>query len=52
MRISEALQLQLADWEPTIRHTYWYLTAVPELLALGSARGAKALAGQKGVAHE
>jgi site-specific recombinase XerD len=35
-----------------IRHTYWYLTAVPELLALGSARWAKALAGQKGVTHE
>jgi integrase len=35
-----------------IRHTYWYLTAVPELLALGSARWAKALANQKGVAHE
>jgi len=35
-----------------IRHTYWYLTAVPELLALGSSRWAKALANQKGVAHE
>jgi integrase/recombinase XerD len=35
-----------------IRHTYWYLTAVPELLALGSARWAKALADQKGGAHE
>jgi len=35
-----------------IRHTYWYLTAVPELLALGSARWAKALAGQKGAARE
>ena len=35
-----------------IRHTYWYLTAVPELLVLGSARWAKALAGQKGAAHE
>lgn len=35
-----------------IRHTYWYLTAVPELLALGSTRWARALAGQKGVAHE
>ncbi len=35
-----------------IRHTYWYLTAVPELLALGSARWAKALTSQKGLAHE
>jgi len=35
-----------------IRHTYWYLTAVPELLALGSARWAKALAPQKGAAHD
>ena len=34
-----------------IRHTYWYLSAVPELLALGSARWAKALASQKGSAH-
>ena len=35
-----------------IRHTYWYLSAVPELLALGSARWAKALGSQKGAAHE
>jgi len=35
-----------------IRHTYWYLTAVPELLALGSARWAKALDSHKGAAHE
>jgi hypothetical protein len=35
-----------------IRHTYWYLTAVPELLALGSARWAKALDVQPGAAHE
>jgi len=35
-----------------IRHTYWYLTAVPELLALGSARGAKAFAPQEGAAHD
>jgi integrase/recombinase XerD len=35
-----------------IRHTYWYLTAVPELLSLGSARWAKALKAQKGAAHE
>ena len=35
-----------------IRHTYWYLSAVPELLALGSARWAKALAPRKGAAHE
>jgi integrase len=35
-----------------IRHAYWYLTAVPELLALGSARWAKALDSQKGAAHE
>jgi integrase/recombinase XerD len=34
-----------------IRHTYWYLSAVPELLALGSARWAKALASQKGAIH-
>ena len=35
-----------------IRHTYWYLSAVPELLALGSARWAKALDSRKGGAHE
>lgn len=35
-----------------IRHTYWYLTAIPELLVLGSARWAKALASQKGPAHD
>jgi integrase len=35
-----------------IRHTYWYLSAVPELLDLGSARWAKALAPQEGAAHE
>ena len=35
-----------------IRHTYWYLTAVPELLALGSARWASALAAQKGATHD
>jgi integrase len=35
-----------------IRHTYWYLTAVPELLALGSARLAQALTPQKGAARE
>lgn len=35
-----------------IRHTYWYLTAMPELLRLGSARWAKALKAQKGAAHE
>ncbi|MBI4334228.1 MAG: tyrosine-type recombinase/integrase [Chloroflexi bacterium] len=35
-----------------IRHTYWYLTAVPELLALGSARWAKALAPQQGASDE
>lgn len=35
-----------------IRHTYWYLTAVPELLALGSARLAQALAAGKGAPHE
>jgi len=38
-----------------IRHTYWYLTAVPELIALGSARWAKAQAsrkGQQGARHE
>jgi site-specific recombinase XerD len=34
-----------------IRHTYWYLTAVPELLALGSARWAK-LDSHEGAAHE
>ncbi len=35
-----------------IRHTYWYLTAVPELLALASARWASTLNSQKGAAHE
>jgi len=35
-----------------IRHTYWYLSAVPQLLALGSARWAQALQPQKGAAHE
>jgi integrase len=28
-----------------LRHTYWYLSAVPELLALGSARWAAFLEG-------
>jgi integrase/recombinase XerD len=35
-----------------IRHTYWYLTAVPELLALASARRAPERARQKGGPHE
>lgn len=35
-----------------IRHTYWYLTAIPELLALGSARWASALCAPKGAAHD
>ena len=38
-----------------IRHTYWYLTAVPELIALGIVRWAKAQASrksQKGARHE
>jgi integrase len=35
-----------------IRHTYWYLTAVPELLALGSGRWAKALDIPPGATHE
>lgn len=34
-----------------IRHTYWYLTAVPELLAMGTARWAKALANPKGAIY-
>ena len=35
-----------------IRDTYWYLTAIPELIAVSSARLAKALATEKGAAHE
>jgi len=35
-----------------IRHTYWYLSAVPELLALASARWDQTLAPRKGAAHE
>jgi len=35
-----------------IRHTYWYLTAVPELLSLGSERWAKALQAQQGASRE
>jgi len=35
-----------------IRHTYWYVTAVPELLNLGSERWVKALKAQKGAARE
>jgi integrase len=35
-----------------IRHTYWYLTAVPELLALASERRTKTTAPQKGARHE
>jgi integrase/recombinase XerD len=35
-----------------IRHTYWYLTAVPELLRLGSERWAKALKPQQGASRE
>jgi len=34
-----------------IRHTYWYLTAIPELLALGTARWASALSTPKGAAY-
>ena len=34
-----------------IRHTYWYLTAVPELLALGSARWTLALNAGKGASR-
>jgi integrase/recombinase XerD len=36
----------------SIRHTYWYLSAVPELLALASARWDKASTTRKGVPHE
>jgi len=35
-----------------IRHTYWYLSAVPELLVLGSARWAQTLSPQKGTTHD
>lgn len=35
-----------------IRHTYWYLSAVPELLALASARWDKALTARKGASRE
>jgi integrase/recombinase XerD len=35
-----------------IRHTYWYLTAVPELLALASARWDPSLTSQKGATRE
>jgi integrase len=35
-----------------IRHTYWYLTAVPDLLALGTQRWAQALKVEKGASGE
>jgi integrase/recombinase XerD len=35
-----------------IRHTYWYLTGVPDLLALGTQRWAKALKIEKGARRE
>ena len=35
-----------------IRHTYWYLSAVPELLALASTRWDKVCATRKGAPHE
>lgn len=35
-----------------IRHTYWYLSAVPELLALAVARGDQTLTPEKGAARE
>lgn len=49
---AKSLSLAVYLGHRNIRHTCWYLTAVPELLALGSARWAKALAGQKAVAPE
>jgi integrase len=35
-----------------VQHTYWYLSGTPELMALGGARLAKALARQRGGPHE
>jgi site-specific recombinase XerD len=35
-----------------IRNTYWYLSAVPQLLALASARWTKSLSCRKGAAHD
>jgi integrase len=49
---AKVLSLAVYLGHRNLRHTYWYLTAVPELLALGTARWAKALAAQKGVSHE
>jgi len=48
---AKILSLAVYVGHRNIRHTYWYLTAVPELLALGSARLAKALAHPKEVPH-
>lgn len=45
---SRILSLAVYLGHRNIRHTYWYLSAVPELLALASARWAKALAPRKG----
>jgi integrase/recombinase XerD len=49
---AKVLSLAVYLGHRSLRHTYWYLTAVPELLALGSARWAKALAAKKGAGHE
>ena len=40
---AQILSLAVYLGHRNIRHTYWYLSAVPELLALGCARWAKAL---------
>ena len=48
---AQILSLAVYLGHRNIRHTYWYLSAVPELLVLASARWTQALSPQKGSAH-
>jgi integrase len=49
---AQILSLAVYLGHRNLRPTYWYRSAVPELLARGSARWAKALAPQEGAPHE
>lgn len=49
---AKILSLAVYLGQRNIRPACWYRTAVPELLALGSARWASALAAQKGATHD
>ena len=48
---AQILSLAVYLGHRNIRHTYWYLSAVPELLVWASARWTQALSPQKGSAH-